>query len=48
MNARLPIQIALTPEQMKQIEQLRGQQVPAVKLSLETLEERLAPSLGGN
>jgi hypothetical protein len=43
MNTRSTIQIELTPEQKAQIEQITGKQVPAVKLSLMELEERIAP-----
>jgi hypothetical protein len=45
MNTKPPIQIELTPEQRKQVEQLTGKPVSTVKLSLEALDERVAPSL---
>jgi hypothetical protein len=48
MNTQATIKIELTPEQKKQIEQLTGKQFPAVKLSLEVLEARVAPTLSTN
>jgi hypothetical protein len=48
MNAKPSIQIELTPEQKQQIEQMTGKAAPAVKLSLETLDARLAPGLATN
>lgn len=43
MNTRPPIQIELTPGQQAQVKRLTGREVPRVKLSLQALEERIAP-----
>jgi hypothetical protein len=48
MHAKSTIKIELTPEQKEQIQRLLGQKVTAVKLSLQELEERIAPSLTNN
>jgi hypothetical protein len=48
MNPRPEIKIELTTEQKKQIQQLIGKEVPAVKLNLEPLEDRLAPGRSPN
>ena len=42
------IEIRLTPEQREQLKKLAGKEVPAVKLNLEALEQRVAPRLIGN
>jgi hypothetical protein len=43
MNTKSTLKIELTPEQKQQTEQMTGKQIPAVKLNLETLEERVVP-----
>jgi hypothetical protein len=48
MNTKSTIKIELTPEQKEQIRQLTGKQVPAVKLALEEIEERVAPAITAN
>jgi hypothetical protein len=40
---RPTIQIELTPEQLEQIRQATGREVPALALRLEELEERIVP-----
>jgi hypothetical protein len=42
------VTIELTPEQREQLEKKTGKQLPAVKLSLQPLEARVAPKLVGN
>jgi hypothetical protein len=42
------LKIELTPEQREQLEKKTGKQLPAVKLSLQALEARVAPRLIGN
>ena len=44
MNKRT-INLTLTPEQQAQIEKATGQQVIAVTLQAETLEQRVAPGV---
>jgi hypothetical protein len=46
MNTKPTLKIELTDEQKMQVEQVTGKQIPAVKLSLEVLEERLTPIPG--
>jgi hypothetical protein len=48
MNTKPSIKIELTPEQKEQVQRLTGQEVPQVRLSLEALEERIAPALSRN
>jgi hypothetical protein len=48
MNTKPTLKIALTDEQKKLLEQVTGKQIPAVKLSLEVLEERLTPFSANN
>ena len=48
MTPKSTIKIELTPEQKEQIRKLTGQEVPAVRLALQQLEERLAPGLMSN
>jgi hypothetical protein len=40
-----PIRVQLTPDQQDQIRRLTGKQAEALELSVEELEERIAPSM---
>jgi hypothetical protein len=42
------LELELTPEQREQLKKVTGKDVPAVKLSLEPLEERMAPRIALN
>jgi hypothetical protein len=45
-NPKEQFRIKLTPEQKAQIQQATGKEAEAVELSVEELEERIAPSSG--
>jgi hypothetical protein len=45
MNARPTVKIELTPEQQAEIRRVTGQEVPAVQLAVEAIEERVLPAL---
>jgi hypothetical protein len=42
------LEIELTPEQKEQLKKATGKEVPAVKLHLEPLEERVTPKIAIN
>lgn len=42
-NAKAPIRLDLTPEQKAKVRAATGKQAEAVELSVEELEERIAP-----
>jgi hypothetical protein len=44
-TGKAPIRIELTSEQKEQIKQATGQEVVAVELAPESLEERVAPGI---
>ena len=43
-NAKKPVRIELTPEQVATIRKATGKTVPEIELSVMELEERIAPS----
>jgi hypothetical protein len=48
MTTRPNIRITLTPEQKEEVRKATGKEANAVELSVEELEERIAPSTLGN
>lgn len=42
-GGRSPIRLALTPEQQEEVRKATGKQAEALELSVEELEERIAP-----
>jgi len=47
-NPKEHLRIQLTPEQKSQIKNATGKEAEAVELSVEELEERIAPAARGN
>jgi hypothetical protein len=43
-NPKQPVRIQLTPDQQSQLRRLTGKHAEAIELSVEELEERIAPS----
>jgi hypothetical protein len=48
MDTRPNFRLALTPEQKDQIRKATGKEVESIELSVEELEERIAPATRGN
>lgn len=43
-DSREPVRIKLTPEQQKEVQKATGKNAEALELSVEELEERIAPA----